>query len=232
MLDSALPAPTASDCFHAISLTGMTIALTLVTVNYLGKVLMKNLSKLLVAILATTITLSANADPIAWDGNGNSYDVITNPDNGSITWNDARDMAEELGGHLVTITSQAENRFVAWLVATYGTGDLQRYWLGGYQTTPGTAGCEPDKCWAWVTGEAWSWDNWWLGEPNNGAGGTQHYLHYWRYPGWFDDMENRAVMDSFVVEYSVPEPGTLGLLGLGLLGLGLTRRSSVKRQLA
>ena len=60
----------------------------------------------------------------------------------------------------------------------------------------------------------------------------QHYLHYWPYPGWFDDMENRAVMDSFVVEYSVPEPGTLGLLGLGLLGLGLTRRSNVKRQLA
>ena len=192
---------------------------------------MQNLSKLFVALLATTFAFSANADPIVWDGNGHSYDVITNPDNGSITWEEARDMAEDLGGHLVTITSWAENQFVAWLVHEYGTDDRQRYWLGGYQDFNLSGNCEPASCWAWVTGEAWSYDNWWYNEPNNG-GGAQHYLHYWPYPGWFDDMENRAVMDSFVVEYSVPEPGTLGLLGLGLLGLGLSRRSNLKRQLA
>jgi len=192
---------------------------------------MKNFSKITLGLLASAFAFSANADPIVWNANGHTYEVVTNPDGGSITWEDARDRAEDLGGHLVTITSWAENQFVAWLVDTYGTGDRQRYWLGGYQDFSISNNCEPDNCWAWVTGEQW-WDNWYYGEPNNGAGGTQHYLHYWRSPGWFDDMENRAVMDSFVVEHAVPEPGTLGLLGLGLLGLGISRRGRAKRQLA
>lgn len=170
----------------------------------------------------------ANATPVEWDSNGHTYDVITSPDEGSLTWAEAKALAEAMGGHLVTITSEEENKFVAALVANQGYGNRERYWLGGYQTAPGTAACEPANCWAWVTGEKWSYENWEVGEPNNGAGGTQHYLHYWRTPGNFDDMENRRVMDSFVVEYSVPEPGTLLLLGMGLFGIGIRRRMKAR----
>ena len=79
-----------------------------------------------------------------------------------------------------------------------------------------------------MTGEAWDYENWAAGEANNGMGGTQHWLHYWPELGLFDDMENRWVMDSYVVEYSVPEPGTLLLLGAGLLGIGTRRRLKAK----
>ena len=175
-------------------------------------------------ILAATAMLAfaANADavPMVWDGNGHTYEVVTGDQ--TITWNEARALAEAMGGHLATITSAAENDFVASMVRDYGFGNRERYWLGGYQTDLNN---EPDGSWAWVTGETWDYTNWEVGEPNNGVGGTQHYLHYWRVPGMWDDMENRRVMDSFVVEYSVvSEPGILALLGFGLLAFGFMHR--------
>lgn len=176
--------------------------------------------KALTVTALLTIGAAANAGPIVWDGNGHAYEVITGDK--TITWDEARVLAEAMGGHLVTITDAAENDFVASLVTDYGIGNRERYWLGGYQTSFDN---EPGGAWAWVTGEIWDYTNWEVGEPNNGVGGTQHYLHYWRTPGMWDDMENRRVMDSFVVEFSaVSEPGTLALLGFGLLLLGFARR--------
>lgn len=179
---------------------------------------------------AAMLAFAANADavPMVWDGNGHTYEVVTGDQ--TITWNEARALAEAMGGHLATITSAAENDFVAFMVREYGFGNRERYWLGGYQTDLNN---EPDGSWAWVTGEAWDYTNWEVGEPNNGVGGTQHYLHYWRVPGMWDDMENRRVMDSFVVEYSVvSEPGILALLGFGLLVFGFTHRRMHRRKTA
>lgn len=182
--------------------------------------------KRLIASAALLIGLvqPSQAAPVTWADNGHTYDVVTGTT--FLTWDDARALAEELGGHLVTITSAAENAFVADLVRTRGSGNLERYWLGGYQTGP-IGRSEPAGSWAWVTGEPWLYANWAPGEPNNGVGGTQHWLHYWPRPGVWDDMENRAgTMNSYVVEYSVPEPLTLALFALGLVGIRAVRRSS------
>ena len=84
----------------------------------------------------------------------------------TLTWGDAKAVAEAasfLGanGHLVTLSSQAENEFV-W---SNIVGDQSRPgWLGGFQPD-GSA--EPDGGWQWATIEPFTFTNWSSGEPNN-----------------------------------------------------------------
>ena len=89
--------------------------------------------------------------PIADGGNDHSYLAIAleNP----ISWADANEMANKLGGHLVTLTSAAENDFVFHLIDRemywYPGINLRGPWTGGYQL-PGSS--EPTGGWSWVTG--------------------------------------------------------------------------------
>ena len=57
--------------------------------------------------------------PTLWTENGHSYQVVVVPD--GIVWSDARDAAAASGGHLVTLTSEAENGFVHGLIADEAT---------------------------------------------------------------------------------------------------------------
>ena len=72
--------------------------------------------------------------------------------------------AEARGGHLATITSEAE-----WLVISnmYGTNVLS-CWLGG-------SDAEEENVWKWVTGEPWKYTRWLSGQPDNYSNG-QNYL--------------------------------------------------------
>jgi hypothetical protein len=172
---------------------------------------------------------SAGATPIQWSENGHWYDfVYVEP---VLTWETARDLATASGGYLVTLTTVEENQFVWEALLSRDTDRFAAYWLGGYQPGPAAGEGDPAAGWAWVSGEAWGYTNWYPGEPNDGMGGTQDYLHFWPQSGAWDDMENGRYMAGYVLEYGrspdsapVPEPTTVVLLGTGLLGLACYAR--------
>lgn len=89
--------------------------------------------------------------------NGHSYYRST----GSMTWTDARQACINMGGHLVTPTTAAENTFIfnLWPNGWIGLTD---------EVTEGQ--------WKWVTGETYSWSYWNSGEPNNA--GNEDYIQF------------------------------------------------------
>ena len=78
-------------------------------------------------------------------------------------WNEAKTFAESRGGYLATITSAAEGQ---WLYDTFGSAlriDSGMRTFGGNDVAN-------EGQWQWITGEAWSYSNWWAGEPNDNGG--------------------------------------------------------------
>jgi hypothetical protein len=176
------------------------------------------------ALLALAVTASASAVPTTWlvadGGNGHGYEVIpVGPGVDDFTWAQAESAATALGGHLATITSQAENDFIADLLAAAQhppDGLILEAWLGGFQAQPGGA---PDGDWAWNTGEPMTYTNWSAGEPNDLFGtAPESHLGIWADPHFlgapfarWNDEGQLFNIDAYVVEY-VPEPSMLILL--------------------
>ena len=107
-------------------------------------------------------------------------------------WEAARAAAEAMGGHLVTLTSAAENEFVRPMLID---GYFNVYLLGGYRV-----GSE----WRWVTGEPWSYTNWYGGEPNN-ANGNEFYLASWVTPGTWNDVWSTYEGSGYIVEWDAAD---------------------------
>ena len=195
------------------------------------------IKKIFIAAAACAIAAPAAAAPTVWGGNGHAYEDIGHGAN----WNTARAAAlastfNGQQGYLVTITSAAENAFIASL-----TKELA--WTGGNDSaTEGT--------WLWADGpEAntvfWTggpggssptFANWNGGEPNDLFG--EDHLHFnWAANGGWNDF-NGGGAHGFIVEFgglrgAVPEPSAwaLFIVGFGAVGASLRRSRKVRAAL-
>lgn len=122
-------------------------------------------------------------------GNGHQYEYVRTP----TTFLQARALADSMGGHLATISSFAEGRFIDNSVKS--AGGIEDYWIGGF----GGPSVFADDRWEWVTGEPMQYQAWTGGEPNDFQGVGESALHVWQGGLWNDRA--MTVSLGFVVEY-------------------------------
>lgn len=87
-----------------------------------------------------------------------AYQIINDT---GLTWANSKEYCENLGGHLVTISSEEEQTYLLGLMSQYGTNNT--YWLG-YRYVDSYEGIEP--YWESINGEGMPYTNWAPGEPN------------------------------------------------------------------
>ena len=107
-------------------------------------------------------------------GDGSNYYLSS----GSYSWEDANALANELGGHLVSINSLDENAVVESLAPG------SNLWIGLHQNMNSSDYSEPNGGWEWVTGECLDYLNWAGVEPNDDNG--EEYGHMNIFGTWSD----------------------------------------------
>ncbi len=83
--------------------------------------------------------------------NGSTYAIYDD----AMSWTDADKLCKNIGGHLISITSQGESEEIAKYI-----NENNRYWIGLSDTAK-------EGTFAWRNGESFNYNNWADGEPNN-----------------------------------------------------------------
>ena len=122
--------------------------------------------------------------------NGSTY-LLTNFG----TWEQAQAQAQSLGGNLVTINTAAEQN---WLVSTFGGS--QELWIG--LTDKVTEGQ-----FKWVSNEAFTYTNWFTGQPDNGGPqGEDYVVMNFGSPGKWNDYPNNLKLLQGIIEITSSTP--------------------------
>jgi hypothetical protein len=115
-------------------------------------------------------------------GNRHFYEAVLASE--GISWNDANNAANKMGGHLATISSEDENQFIYNLISSddrfwiFDPEFVVGPWLGGFQDSnlidPNKSNLEDyrkgaETGWRWVTGEPFAFTKWAnaYGQPDN-----------------------------------------------------------------
>lgn len=132
--------------------------------------------------------------------NGNYYALYYGI--GYLDWYDVKDLCESMGGHLATITSSEEQKFIQSTILKSDNG-YGAYFIGGEKV---------DNKWQWITGEEWDYTAWEVNpnQPDN-EGGKQDKLRIVYAPndswnlGWDDigyaQMPTQQVPNGFICEW-------------------------------
>ena len=135
--------------------------------------------------LGIGITAAAEipADAVAFNGHWYKFYNV------GCKWTEANAACTSLGGHLVTITSQAEQDFCRSLM---GSTCPKYCWIGAAHSSSG---------WRWITGEKWDYTNWSYDQPNRSGGGDYALIQF--FPGQsgtekytWDDQNDTGVSPS------------------------------------
>jgi hypothetical protein len=127
---------------------------------------------------------------VVFPNNGHAYLLVAA--SSPIDWSDARSASLALGGHLATVSSQAEHDFLLTLLAASSAREV---WIGGTQANGAS---EPDGGWGWDNGEPLTLGLWGPGEPNNYA--DAEACMGLRADGWNDEGCANGAVTGHIVE--------------------------------
>ncbi|MBO4901537.1 MAG: hypothetical protein J5518_01905 [Lachnospiraceae bacterium] len=132
-------------------------------------------------------TDGGNSDGVEF--NGHSYKYIDT----AVSWTEAHDLCNSLGGHLVSINSPEEQEFIE------NEFNGLMVWIGAYNN--GAYGGDKND-WRWVTDEEWSYTNFADGEPSNSSG-EEWFGCIWTDMKWNDLREGDpgSRLSGFICEF-------------------------------
>jgi len=106
-----------------------------------------------------SITCGASSSLVTKIGNHNGHEYYVSKPDVRRNWNEARDVADEIGGHLATFSDNEEEEFILQNIENIESRD-ENGWIG-------LTDQENEGNFEWVTGEDITYTNWCSGEPND-----------------------------------------------------------------